>query len=79
MLCDGHRCNDTLTTGAGEQWADALIAAVPSRAWQRLSTGGGAHVLLEYRLGPRWQPGCGHWLLGRRSLTDPEEIAYDAC
>ena len=23
--------------------------------------------------------GSGHWLLGRRSLTDPEEIVYYAC
>jgi hypothetical protein len=37
------RCSDTLTTGAGEQRADALISAAPSRAWQRLSTGAGAH------------------------------------
>src|SRR5207253_6386250 len=31
------RCSDTLTTPEGEQRADALIAAVPSRAWQRIS------------------------------------------
>ena len=35
------RCSDTLTTPEGEQRADALIAAAPSRAWQRLSTGAG--------------------------------------
>ncbi len=33
------RCSDTLTTSTGEQRADALIAGVPARAWQRLSTG----------------------------------------
>jgi SRSO17 transposase len=78
------RCSDTLTTGVGEQRADALIAAVSSRGWQRLSTGAGAHGLREFdwarvpvRLG--WCPGRGHWLLARRSISDPDEIAYYAC
>ena len=26
-----------------------------------------------------WRPGRGHWLLARRSLSDPAEIAYYAC
>ncbi len=78
------RC-DTLTTAEGEQRAAALIAAVPSRAWQRLSAGAGAHGPREYdwarvpvRAGA-WRPGRGHWLLARRSLADPNEIAYYAC
>jgi hypothetical protein len=37
------RRSDTLTTGAGERRADALIAAAPARAWQRISAGAGAH------------------------------------
>jgi SRSO17 transposase len=79
------RCNDTLiTTTAGEQRADALIASLPARSWQRLSVGAGAHGPREYdwaRTAIRicWQPGRGHWLLARRSLTDPEEIAYYVC
>jgi hypothetical protein len=28
---------------------------------------------------PGWERGRGHWLLARRSLADPEEIAYYAC
>ena len=28
---------------------------------------------------PGWERGRGHWLLARRSLSDPEEIAYYAC
>src|SRR6266567_2585913 len=78
------RCSDTLTTTEGEQRADALIAVAPSRAWQRLSTGAGAHGPREFDwaripVRPGWRPGRGHWLLARRSLTDPEEIAYYAC
>ncbi len=77
-------CSDTLTTSAGEQRADALIAAAPARAWQRLSTGAGAHGPREFdwtRVQVRtWRrPGRGHWLLARRSISDPEEIAYYAC
>ena len=42
------KCNDTLTMPAGQQRADELIAAVPARAWQRLSAGAGAHGPREY-------------------------------
>ena len=77
--------NDTLTTPGGEKRADALIAAVPAGAWQQLSAGAGAHGPREYgwarvpvRTGA-WRPGRGHWLLARRSLKDPGDIAYYAC
>jgi SRSO17 transposase len=78
------RCSDTLTTPEGEQRADALIAAITARAWQRISTGAGAHGPREFGwaripVRPGWRPGRGHWLLARRSLADPEEIAYYAC
>jgi SRSO17 transposase len=78
------RCSDTVTTSAGEQRADALIAAAPSRAWQRLSTGAGAHGPREFDwvrilVRPGGRPGRGHWLLARRSVSDPNEIAYYAC
>jgi SRSO17 transposase len=79
------RCNDTLvTTGGGGQCADALIAGLPARAWRRLSVGAGAHGPREYhwaRIPLRicWRPGRGHWLLARRSLSAPGEIAYYIC
>ena len=78
------RCSDTLTTPAGEQRADALIAAISARARQRISAGAGAHGPREYHwartpVRTRWKPGRGHWLLARRSLADPEKIAYYAC
>ena len=78
------RCSDTLTAGTGEQRADVLIAAAPSRAWQRLSAGAGAHGPREFDwarvpVRPGWRPGRGHWLLARRSISDPAEIAYYAC
>jgi SRSO17 transposase len=79
------RCSDTLiTTSAGKQRADALIAALPPVAWRRLSVGAGAHGPREYhwaRVPVRicWRPGRGHWLLARRSISDPAEIAYYIC
>ena len=78
------RCSDTLTTPEGEQRADDLIAAVPSRSWQKISAGAGAHGPREYhwaRISGRTgqKRGRGHWLLARRSLADQEEIAYYAC
>ena len=42
------RRSDTLTTADGAQRADALVAALPARAWQRLSVGAGAHGPREY-------------------------------
>jgi SRSO17 transposase len=79
------RRSDTLTTASGEQRADALIAAGPARAWQRLSTGAGAHGLREFdwaripvRTAAR-RPGRGRWLLARRPVSDPADIAYYAC
>ena len=78
------RCSDTLTMPAGERRADDLIAALPARAWQRISAGAGAHGPREYDwaripVRPGWERGRGHWLLARRSLSDPGEIAYYAC
>jgi len=79
------RRSDTCTTASGEQRADALIAAAPARAWQQISVGPGAHGLREFhwarvpvRTATR-RPGRGHWLLARRSLSDPTDIAYYAC
>jgi SRSO17 transposase len=83
------KCNDTLIPagsgfGFAEQRADALVAGLDPRAWRRLSVGAGAHGPRDYewarvpiRIG--WAPGRGHWLLARRSISDPGEIAYYVC
>jgi SRSO17 transposase len=79
------KVNDTVvTTAGGEARADVLIAGLAPRAWRRLSVGAGAHGPREYdwarvpiRMG--WRPGRGHWLLARRSVSDPSEIAYYVC
>jgi SRSO17 transposase len=79
------RCNDTLITITGAQArADELVTALPARAWRRISAGAGSHGPREYdwaripiRIG--WSRGRGHWLLARRSISDPTEIAYYVC
>ncbi len=74
--------NDMLSTADGdERRADELAAALPARAWRRLSVGAGAHGPREYdwvRMPIRsdWRSGRGHWLLARCSIGDPTEIAY---
>jgi len=78
------RCSDTLTMPEGQQRTDVLIAAVPARSWQRISAGAGAHGPREFDwakipVRPGWRSGRGHWLLARRSLSGPDEIAYYAC
>ncbi len=79
-----RRNDDVITVGAGTGRADKLIAALPAKAWRRLSVGAGAHGPRDYhwaRLPIRiaWAPGRGHWLLARRSISDPTEIAYYIC
>ena len=78
------RRSDTFPVSGAEQRADALTAALSARSWQRLSAGAGAHGPREYHwarvsIAAGAKPGRGHWLLARRSLHDPGEIAYYAC
>lgn len=70
--------------GPAQLRADRLAAALPARAWTRISAGAGGkgpRVYLWARtpIRPLHQPGDGFWLLVRRSLTDPTDLAYYAC
>ncbi len=79
------RRNDTMiTTGSGEVRADTLTARLVPQAWQRISAGAGAYgpriydwARVRIRIG--WAPERGHWLPARRSVADPNEIAYYVC
>ncbi|WP_432857039.1 IS701 family transposase [Amycolatopsis sp. CA-161197] len=62
----------------------AVIADVDPATWQRLSCGDGAHGQRIYDwaavdIRPLRRPEVGHWLLARRSVSDPTEIAYYIC
>ena len=63
--------------------ADALAKKLPAQAWKKISAGAGSK-------GPRlyhWaraairplEDTCSYWLLVRRSLADPDDLAYYVC
>jgi SRSO17 transposase len=84
------RSNDQLDAelegGVGRDTPEALTRALPPRAWRRLSAGAGtkgerlfdwARVRLLPPLdGGGDAPPRERWLLVRRSITDPEDLAY---
>lgn len=79
------KVNDTvITTRWAEARVDELIAALPRQRWKRLSGGPGAHGERVYdwarvAIRPCWEDAFGHWVLARRSVSDPTEIAYYVC
>jgi SRSO17 transposase len=79
------KVNDTvLTRHGGDTRVDQLVASLPRQAWKRLSAGPGAHGhrFFDWARVPirRWEEnGFGHWVLARRSLSDPTEFAYYVC
>ncbi|MCA1599243.1 MAG: IS701 family transposase [Chloroflexi bacterium] len=74
-------CSHTVGLGSQHQRVEALIAALPAGAWRRLSAGDGSQ-------GPRWydwaclplpdagDAGMARWVLARRSVSDPTDLAY---
>jgi SRSO17 transposase len=70
--------------GPAELPTRELLARLPARAWRRLSAGDGAKGPRVYDwarvtlVRPGW-PGRGFWLLARRSIDDPKELAFYAC
>jgi SRSO17 transposase len=65
----------------GQHAASRLAAALPARAWRRLSAGAGSKGERLYdwarlRLTRLQQPPWDHWLLVRRSRKDPKDLAY---
>jgi SRSO17 transposase len=80
------RSNDQLDAelegGVGRDTPEALTRALPPRAWRRLSAGAGTkgERLFDWArvrlVRPREEPGRERWLLVRRSIADPEDLAY---
>jgi SRSO17 transposase len=77
------RSDQAVCVGFRQVRVKALLAQAPAGAWQRLSAGDGSK-------GPRWYDwAClrvngpdrdfPRWLLARRSLSDPEDLAYYLC
>ncbi|MCA1221453.1 IS701 family transposase, partial [Streptomyces sp. 8L] len=68
----------------GQARAHQLVSERSDGSWTCLSCGDGAHGQLEYDwaaapIRPWRREGWDHWLLARRSLTDPTDIAYYIC
>jgi len=66
---------------SGQHTAARLAASIPPRAWRRLSAGAGSKGERFYdwarlRLTRLQQPPWDHWLLVRRSCTDPKDLAF---
>src|SRR5262245_5854413 len=83
-------CSQSVGSGTGYghtgSRADALAAAAPAQAWKRLSAGDGAKGPRRYdwalaTLPIAREPSAGfeRWLLIRRSITDPTDLAYYLC
>jgi SRSO17 transposase len=83
-------CSQSVGSGTGYgntgSRADTLAAAAPAQAWKRLSAGDGAKGPRLYDWAMATLPitrepgeGYGRWLLIRRSIADPAELAYYLC
>ena len=64
--------------------ADRLASQVDELGWTRCSAGEGAKGPRVYdwaavEIRPLREPGKGHWLLARRSVANPGELAYYVC
>jgi SRSO17 transposase len=74
-------CSHPVWDGGRQMRVDALVAQIPPEAWQRLAVGAGskgprrydwACARLPYWTAEGWAP----WVLIRRSVSDPEELAF---
>jgi SRSO17 transposase len=71
---------ETVWIAGRQQTVKAWLAALPSQGWERISAGAGSKGLRWYDW-QRWeladppQPGWQRWLLVRRSISDPTDVA----
>lgn len=70
--------------GPAQVGAAKLTSQIPDEDWVRLSAGDGAKGPRIYDwarvdIRPLKEPGKGYWLLVRRSIAKPEELAYYVC
>lgn len=74
-------CNHLIRQQSESQRVDAVISALPAEAWARLSAGTGSQGERWYdwtwvRLRTTPSEGMASWVLARRSLSAPHEMAY---
>ena len=77
----GVRANQYVRAGCPQVTVAALAESLPKRSWHTLTIAAGskgprryawAWVEINHDLGPTWR----RWLLVRKSLEDPEDLAY---
>lgn len=79
------RCDDEVASGLFTVTrVDRLVATLPAGAWQRLSCGDGAHGPRSYDwartpIRAVFPHGRRGWVLARRSVSKPGEVAYYVC
>jgi SRSO17 transposase len=74
-------CNHPVWQAGTQARADALVASLPAAAWGTLSCGAGSQGERLYdwaclQLPYETAATMAHWLLVRRSRSDPTELAY---
>lgn len=77
-------CRQRLWVDFRQKRVDEIARSTPAQAWQRLSVGEGAKGPRVYdwaaaRFGRPTAGSLIHWLLIRRSVTDPDDLAYYLC
>ena len=77
-------CGPGTEEGPRQVRADRLASQVEESGWVRLSAGNGAKGPRVYdwtlvKIRPLREPGKGYWLLVRRSIAQPEELAWYVC
>ncbi len=70
--------------GPAQVAASDLVTALPAETWVTLSAGDGAkgprcYDWARLAIRPWSDPDRGYWLLARRSLSDPSDLAYYVC
>lgn len=80
----GVRADFSASVGFRQARAKTLLAEVPAGAWHRLDCGAGSKGprLYDWAVTRTNCPGPGtyaRWLLVRRGVSDPAEVAYFAC
>jgi SRSO17 transposase len=76
------RANQYVWSGPRQSTVAALAKELPGRAWHKITIAAGskgprryawAWLVINNDLGPAWR----RWLLVRKNLDDPEDLAYD--
>ena len=75
--------SQSIGLGVGTARADTLAGQAPAAAWKRLSAGDGSKGprLYDWAMAslPGHHEGRGRWVLIRRSIADPDQMAFYLC